>query len=159
LLKIIDKLKAKLLTSKHGAPSGRQKIMLLLSPVLAIALLLAVANAVKKPPQTAANSSKKATAAATAFNGKVNWELPPVIPNNLRDPMLFGSVSSGAGKDAAVGPVVKGIVYSEDNPSAVVGDRIVSAGDTVAGAKVEKINRDSVEFSVGDKKWSQKVEN
>jgi hypothetical protein len=54
--------------------------------------------------------------------------------------------------------VVKGIVYSEDNPCAVVGDRIVSAGDTVGGATVVKINPDSVEFTMGDKNWTQKVE-
>jgi hypothetical protein len=157
LLKIIEQVKAKLLTSKHGAPSGRQKVMLMLSPVLVIVLLLVVFNAVKQSPKTSAKPSKKATAAAVAFEDKINWELPPPIPANLRNPMVFGAVST-TGKEAAAGPVVKGIVYSEDNPCAVVGDRIVSAGDTVAGATVVKIYPDSVEFAIGDKKWTQKVE-
>jgi hypothetical protein len=55
-------------------------------------------------------------------------------------------------------PAVKGIVYSEDNPCAVVGDRIVSAGDVVQGATVVKINPDGVEFTRGDESWTQKVE-
>ena len=155
LFKIIENVKGKLLS---GAKSGKQKAMLLIIPVLAIILLLAVFNAVKKTHRTAVAPAKKA-GAAIASDSRVNWELPPVIPSNLRDPMLFGTISvTTAGKDSAQGPLVKGIVYSDDNPCAVVGDRIVSAGDVVAGAKVEKINRDSVEFSMGDKKWTQKVE-
>lgn len=155
LLKIIEKVKAKLLTSKQGAALGRQKIILLLSPVLAIVLLLVVVNAAKKSPGALVKSSNKATAAV--LDSKINWEIPQPIPANLRNPMVFGSVSTSE-KGTAEGPVVKGIVYSEDNSSAVVGDRIVSVGDTVAGATVVKINPDSVDFAMGDKKWSQKVE-
>ncbi|MGB7582764.1 MAG: hypothetical protein WBL85_10000 [Sedimentisphaerales bacterium] len=155
LLKIIDKVKAKLLTLKHGAASGRQKMMLLLSPVLAIVLLLVVVNAVKTSPGISVKPSNKAV--APVLGSKINWEIPQPIPANLRDPMVFGAVST-SGKGTAEGPAVKGIVYSEDNPSAIVGDRIVSAGDTVAGATIVKINPDSVDFAVGDKKWSQKVE-
>jgi hypothetical protein len=159
LLKIIDKVKAKMLNSKHGTASSRQKMMLLLSPVLAIVLLFVVVNAVKTSPGTSVEPSNKATAAVVApvLGSKISWEIPQPIPANLRNPMVFGAVST-SGKGTAEGPVVKGIVYSEDNPSAIVGDRIVSAGDTVAGATVVKINPDSVDFTVGDKKWSQKVE-
>ena len=157
LLKIIDNVKAKLFSSKHGAPSSRQKMMILLSPVLVIALLLAVMNAAKTAPKKSAKPSMKATAAAAALDGKINWQIPQPIPANLRNPMVFGAVTT-PGKETTEGPVVKGIVYSEDNPCAVVGDRIVSAGDTVAGATVVKINPDSVDFANGDKKWTQKVE-
>ncbi len=158
LLKIIEKVKAKLLNSKHGAVSGRQKIMLLLSPVLAIVLLLVVVNAVKTSPKTSVNPSNKATAAvATSFDSKINWEIPQPIPADLRNPMVFGAISATGGGTAG-GPIVKGIVYSEDKPSAIIGDRIVFAGDTVAGVTVVKINPNSVDFAMGDKKWSQKVE-
>jgi hypothetical protein len=157
ILKIVGKIKAKLFDAAKGPEARRQKLMILLSPVLVIVLLLVVVNAVKKSPNTSAKPSKKATAVALAFDGKINWELPQPIPANLRNPMLFRSVSV-QGKETTEGPVVKGIVYSEDNPCAVVGDRIVSAGDTVAGATVIKINPDSVDFAMGDKKWTQKVE-
>jgi len=158
LLKIIEKVKAKLLTSKQGAASGRQKMTLLLSPVLAIVLLLVVVNAVKNSPKTSVNPSNKTTAAvATSFDSKINWEIPQPIHANLRNPMVFGAISA-TGSGTAGGPAVKGIVYSEDKPSAIIGDRIVSAGDTVAGATIVKINSDSVDFAMGDKKWTQKVE-
>ncbi len=155
LFKIIEKIKTKLLNSKYAPKTPKQKLMLLLAPVLVIILIIVVANSLKKPSKAVAATTKKTTAASDT---KITWEIPAVIPNNLRDPMVFGSVSAATGKDTSGGPVVKGIVYSDDNPCAVVGDRIVSAGDVVAGAKVDKINRDSVEFSMGDKKWTQKVE-
>ena len=158
MLKNIEKVKAKLLNSKHGGASGRQKIMLLFSPVLAIVFLLVVVNAVKNPPKTSVNPSNKTTAAvATSFNSKINWEIPQPIPANLRNPMVFGAVSATESGTAG-GPAVRGIIYSEDKPSAIIGDRIVSAGDTVAGATIVKINPNSVDFAIGDKKWTQKVE-
>jgi hypothetical protein len=157
-LKIWEQVKAKLLTPKRGTSPARQKMMILVMPVLMVVLLLVVVRTIKKPAGTAAKPSKNASAAA-AFSGKINWELPAVIPGNLRNPMVFGSAATSQNKETATSrPVVKGIVYSADNPCAVVGDRIVSVGDTVGDAKVVKINPDSVEFTMGDKTWTQKVE-
>jgi hypothetical protein len=154
-LKIWGQVKAKLLNPKQGASPARQKMMILVAPVLMVVFLLVVVQAIKKSPGTTANSSKKASSAG-AFNGKINWELPAVIPDNLRNPIVLGT--TGQGKGITSGPVVKGIVYSEDKSCAVVGDRVVSAGDTVGGATIIKINPDSVEFTMGDKNWTQKVE-
>jgi len=154
-LKIWNQVKAKLLTPKRGTSSAKHKMVILVAPVLLVVFILVVTQAIKKPAGTTAKPSNKASA-AVAFNGKINWELPAVIPDNLRNPMVFGA--TGQGKETTSGPVVKGIVYSEDNPCAVVGDRIVSAGDTVGGATIVKINPDSVEFTMGDKNWTQKVE-
>ncbi len=157
-LKIWEQVKTKLLTPKRGTSQTKQKIMILAMPVLIVVLLLVVVNAVKKPAGTAAKPSKNATAAVVS-SGKINWEMPAVIPDNLRNPMAFGAAPTAQNKEAVASkPIVKGIVYSADNPCAVVGDRIVSAGDTVGDAKVVKINPDSVEFAMGDKTWTQKVE-
>ena len=154
-LKIWEQVKAKLLNHKQGGSSTRQKVMILVAPVLLVVFLLVAVQTVKKLPSTTAKPLKKASA-AVAFNGKINWELPAVIPDNLRDPMVFGS--TGQGKGTTNGPVVKGIVYSEDKSCAIVGNRVVSAGDIVEGATIVKINPDSVEFTKGDKNWTQKVE-
>ncbi len=154
-LKIWEQVKAKLLTPKRGASPARQKVVILVAPVLMVVFLYVVIQAIKKPPVATVKPSNNAFATA-AFDGKIKWALPAVIPDNLRNPMVFGA--TGQGKETTSGPVVKGIVYSEDNPCAVVGDRIVSAGDTVGGATVVKINPDSVEFTMGDKNWTQKVE-
>jgi hypothetical protein len=52
---------------------------------------------------------------------------------------------------------VKGILYDNDNSSALVNKRIVHEGDRISGATVIKINRDSVEFEVVER-WPRKGE-
>ena len=53
--------------------------------------------------------------------------------------------------------VVKGIVYNQTNPSALIGTEIVHEGDNISGAQVVKIRRDSVEFSFNGTTWQQGV--
>lgn len=54
--------------------------------------------------------------------------------------------------------VVKGIVHSDEIPLAVVGIDTVKGGDIVMGVTVVKINQNSVEFAIGERKWIQEVE-
>ena len=53
--------------------------------------------------------------------------------------------------------IVKGILYTEDNPSVVIGNQIVHEGETIRGVSVIKISQDSVEFEMNGKRWTQKV--
>jgi hypothetical protein len=69
--------------------------------------------------------------------------------------MQAGLSASGQGGNGDL--VVKGIVYSE-HPSAVIGTQIAHQGDKVSGATVIKINKNDVEFEMGDKKWTQEVQ-
>ncbi|MGA1980772.1 MAG: hypothetical protein ABSG99_09485 [Sedimentisphaerales bacterium] len=64
-------------------------------------------------------------------------------------------------KQAVASPkevALKGILYSEDKPSALIGDAIVTEGDIIDGVKVVKIHRDSVEFEKDGEKWTQRTE-
>jgi hypothetical protein len=156
LLKIIQPITAKLLAPKRGVSPAKQKATIVMIALLPLIFVYVFTKTFIIPDKAAAKNAKNTTAvAAVASNGQIEWQLPPVFPENLRDPMVIGAATS---QSEQAGPVVKGIVYSEDNPCAVVGDRIVSAGDIVDGATVVKISPDSVEFAAGDKKWSQKVE-
>jgi hypothetical protein len=159
LLKIWGRISAKFFASKPGGDSRRQKIMILAMPVLLMVFIFVLTRVLRTPASSGPKSTNKSSSSggAVAFDGKIDWELPPLYPETLRDPMVFGNVVVPPQEDTTR-PMVKGIVYSEDNPCAVVGDRIVSAGDVVQGATVVKINRDSVEFAIGDKNWTQKVE-
>ena len=56
----------------------------------------------------------------------------------------------------SVNLAVKGILYNEDNPSAIVNNQIVYEGDKISGATIIKINKDSVEFEV-KKMWPIKT--
>lgn len=157
--KIWEKLKGKLLTVKPGAGVNqtRQKVMVVMIPVLFVVLIVVLTRVLRTPSRPsgiAVNSS--AALSGASFNGKIDWEPPPLYPANLRDPMVFGSTTQS--RENTGRPIVKGIVYSDDNPCAVVGDRIVSVGGVVQGATVVKINPDSVEFARGDEIWTQKVE-
>jgi type II secretory pathway component PulC len=49
------------------------------------------------------------------------------------------------------------IVYSEENATAMVSDRIVHEGDMVDGYKVVKIHRDKVEFEKNGKIFTKQV--
>lgn len=53
--------------------------------------------------------------------------------------------------------VVRSIVYSEENASAMVSDRIVREGDMIDGYKVVKIYRDKVEFEKKGKIFTKHV--
>ena len=53
---------------------------------------------------------------------------------------------------------VKGIVYSDDKPSAIVNGQIVYQGEEVDGAKIVKINRKTVEFMAENTSWTQEVQ-
>jgi len=46
-----------------------------------------------------------------------------------------------------------GILGTPDNPSALINDKIVKVGDVIEGAKVVKINKNSVDMSLQDKKF------
>jgi hypothetical protein len=101
-------------------------------------------------------------ASATAGNGvRIAWTPPEPYPANFRDPMQVGSVSStngGGSVEGFGGFIVKSIVFSADNPTAVINGQIVKVGQTVNGAAVTKINKDSVEFFANGKSWKQQVE-
>ncbi len=156
LLKTWEQIKAKLFASKPGVDSRRQKIMILVMPVLFVVFVTVLTKMLRTPATSGPKPKFAPSGSVVAFNGEIDWELPPLYPETLRDPTVFGAAPQT--QEDTSRPTVKGIVYSEDNPCAVVGDRIVSAGDVVQGATVVKVGPGSVEFAIGDKKWTQKVE-
>ena len=52
---------------------------------------------------------------------------------------------------------VTGILYSEDNPTALIGHQIVHEGDAVDGVSVTKIHKDKVEFANNGRMWTQAI--
>jgi len=153
LLKILRPITDKFLAPQPGVSPLRQKATLVIAAILPLVLIFYLARVFIKPAKTGKKSAKANVAAAV--DSQINWQIPSPLPEYFRDPMVFGSSDQG---QEQTGPIVKGIVFSDDNPCAVIGERIVSVGDTVNGATVVKINSDSVEFTAGDKTWTQKVE-
>lgn len=160
LQKKLEQIKNKLFEPKEGVSPTRQKVMVVLVPVLFVVMVI-VFTQVLKPSSGRATEARtiKPSGAIASSNNKIDWKIPELYPTTLRDPMEFGPVTSTADTQADTGKlIVKGIVYSKDNPSAVIGDEIVYEGDIVSGITIVKINRDSVEFEKDGKKWTQKVQ-
>jgi hypothetical protein len=152
-----QKLSSRLLAPKPGVNPARQKAMMMLVPVLFIVMMVVLFKVFAVAPQRTnkvmASELKAASAAASA---NIDWQIPQPYPTAIRDPMQMGSVASAQAGTGAM--VVKGIVYSVDNPSAIIGTDVVKEGDKISGVTVLKINRDSVEFQLNEKRWTQKVQ-
>jgi len=89
-----------------------------------------------------------------SYKGSVE---PREEPIQTREPRVLAAPEPRAPTGQRPRLVVKGIVYSERNPSALIGTDIVHEGDTISGAQVVRIGRDSVEFSINGRTWRQGV--
>jgi len=91
--------------------------------------------------------------------------LVPLVPSVIApsSEIAGGEVlaeTSSPNSPAVIRPIyepVTGILYSEDRPSAVVGNQILYEGDSIRGMKVVKIHKDRVEFERDGKRWEQAV--
>ena len=92
-----------------------------------------------------------------------NWEKPAPLPANLRnatEPFVkhSGSSETNGISDSTSSLVVKGIVFSQNKPSAIINNEILTEGQIINGVKITKITKDSVEFQMDDKRWTQGVQ-
>jgi hypothetical protein len=160
LQRTLGQIQNRFLAPKAGVSNTRRKVMMILVPVLFIALIFVFIQVFSGPSQKIKGRGKKEAIKADAVisDSKVEWKVPEPYPSTLRDPMQFGPATSPDGQGDASGIVVKGIVYSKENPSAVIGDQILHKGDKVFGVVIVKINENSVEFEVNGKRWTQKVQ-
>lgn len=157
LKKYIEPITGKLLAEKPGVNPAKQKLMLILIPVLFIIMIFAFFTVLKSPARSASKAPKTNKSVSLGESStEIKWSKPEKYSQDLRNPMEFGT--SGTGQHGQGELVVKGILYSPENPSALVFDQIVREGDKILGATVVKINEDSVEFEKDGKKWNQKVQ-
>jgi len=153
-------MKNRLFAPKPGVGAARRKIITVLVPFLFIVIILAIIKAFSVPSRTKAENGQ-GTAANTAASYEIDWKIPAPYSATYRDPMRPGSATFTPTERPQTGKttrlIIKSIVYSEDNPSAVIGSRIVHEGEKILGVTVVKINKDSVEFEADGKKWNQNV--
>ena len=152
-------VKNKLFEARPGVDPTRQKVMVVLVPALAIVLIVALFYVLNDGPGSAAAGETEQSLANTNAGG-IKWEIPEPYPMTLRDPMQIASLSTTQTEEQKPQTgqiVVKSILYSQGNPSAVVGSEIVHQGDIVLGATVVKIDENTVEFEKDGKRWTQEV--
>ncbi len=138
--------------------AARSKKMLMIMPVLLIVFIFAVSRAFKSPASCSATVVNSVGGAneQTNFNGKVNWPVPDLLPENLRDPTQANCSSSNTDNSGDI--IVKGIMYSIDKPAAVINEKIMHQGEEIAGVKIVKINQGNIEFEKDGKRWTQEVQ-
>jgi hypothetical protein len=154
----LKQVKNKLFAPKPGVSTARQRAMIILALALFIVLISMFIRAFSVPSRKMIRTGTLGPAKATAagYDNQADWQIPELYPTKLRDPMQFGSVATQTAE--AGGLIVKGIVYSKDKPSAVIGNQIVHEGDKVLDVVIIKINENSVEFEANNKRWTQKVQ-
>ncbi len=152
-----DDMVEKLAALKPQQFADKQKIKILIVPILAIILIVVLFRNFAGPSKPASQGYASTIAVDVAGTGVVIvWQRPEPYPVYMRDPTQIsaaGSYVAGTGSIA-----VRGIVYSDDKPSAVIGAEIKHEGDMVGEAKILKINNDSVEFTMNGKTWTQRVQ-
>ncbi|MBN1457762.1 MAG: general secretion pathway protein GspB [Sedimentisphaerales bacterium] len=149
----IQKIKDKLFAKGAPLEDPRQRVMAILIPMLSLIFVVVFTkvSGISFPSKASANIVAPSPDIKLVDDIK-NWQIPEPYPKDLRDPMQFGS----AGATASGHPIITGIVYSDD-PTVMINGRIFRQGDEVVGAKIVKINKNSVVFKSGNQEWEQKV--
>ncbi len=153
----------------RGRPKNpRQIAMTVLIPVLAVTLVVLVRRPAGGPAAAEAKVPTEVpkTSAATG-RIEIDWEIPPVYEFTGRDPMRLEAppqVQNLQEYEHPATPVpvhesldLKGVLYSEDRPTAIIGTRVVHEGEQIAGATIIAIERDGVELERDGRRWRLSV--
>jgi len=134
----------------------RQKTTLALMVLLLGVFIYVFAPLLKRPETASIAPAKPLHSAAVAESDiKIEWEIPRKYPKTLRDPM---NISSKKAADSDFENLnIKGIVYSQDNPSVIIGKQILHKNEEIYGVTILDIKKNSVTFNNKDKTWTQKV--
>jgi len=144
---------------KAGASTARQKASIVIFVVMSVILVLVLARPYYNSRGNPAGTEIAAPVSVggpKVTNIEIDWQDPPVYPPYLRDPMDADSKAPVIEKSNTL--VVRGIVYSEDDPAALIDQKLYRVGDTVRGATIVNIQRDSVAFEKDGKTWKQEVQ-
>ncbi len=157
--KIPRRRKDKLFAPKASVSSSRQKTGIILFVLLSMALVIVLARPyyTSRRNTTSRNARPENAVTSTMANIKIDWPVPPVYSETLRDPMELGSRRQMR-IETTNGLVVRGISYSEDRKYAVIGTQTVQEGDVIRGTTIVEISPNSVVFEKDGKKWSQEVQ-
>jgi len=161
-----DQLKKIAAGGSGGKIDGRQKKMAVLMAFLTVmfaGVLFVSLNGLGQKKTTPPEPSPEPVADVPAKIQSISqWQMPEALPSELRDPVqpVIARIEVTVPDDQTVAGgtlTVTGIVYSQNNPSAIVNGEFVRLGDTISGATVVTINRKSIEFEKDGERWEQQV--
>lgn len=161
-----QQIKQRIMPKNAGAGDTKQKVMVILIPILFIIMIFMFRQVLSKSPKKTKASTNNDTSAHVAQNNdEIDWQIPEQIPTGLRDPIKPSSRTTSSiitqTDSNSISNLdmlsVRGIIYSHDKPSAVIGDQIVHLNDKIDDATVVEIERDYVIFEKDGKRWMKKV--
>ncbi len=159
-----QQIKGKLFREEPGVNNTKQKIMIILIPVLFIIMIFMFRQVLSKAPRETKGSTNddSPVAKTVGSDSEIDWRIPEPIPMKMRDPIKPGVVTVIPNTEQTdsnnTGMLsVRGILYSQDKPSAVIGDKIVHLNDKIDNATIVQIDRDFVVFEKDGKRWMKKV--
>jgi hypothetical protein len=160
-----QQIKGKLFKQEQGVSNTRQKVMVILIPILFIIMIFMFRQVLSKAPQETEGSTNDdaSVIAGVRSDSEIDWRIPEPIPMQIRDPIKPGvkTVVPNAGQTDSNNDIgilsVRGILYSQDKPSAIIGNKIVHLNDKIDNATIVHIDRDFVVFEKDGKRWTKKV--
>jgi hypothetical protein len=171
----LQQIKDKLLPAGEDGRSSKDRVMVLLIPILAIVMIFMFRQVLHKSPGKAKGAGEKDKAALVeaAPSEEIIWNIPEPLPVVDRNPLKLpepeepenpdkseaanARQGTTAGNTQTTSLQIRDIVYSEDKATALVGNQIVRAGSRIDDVTIVKINRDSVELERNGETWVQKV--
>lgn len=162
-----SKIRKTVLGSTGGAMDAKQKKMVgligILSVVFGAVMFTTLGGVGKSQAQAGQNQAATVSLAGSAHKAVQDWVHPQPLPADLRDATLPYATHSAEnnGEVAHADPsglTVKGILFSNNKPSAIINSKIVTEGQMINGVQVVKITKESVEFQANEKRWTQTVQ-
>lgn len=151
--------------SADADAARRQKTMTALVGILSVVFIGVMVVSLGGIGQSGAAPVKKDEAVAEPKISRFDpesWVFPEPLPSQMRNPLVIPKPQTLPEDPLAVvnTPMlaVRGIVYSDTKPTAIIGDQVAVEGQTLYGTTVVKISRDSVEFEKDGKRWIQHVQ-
>lgn len=161
------KLKTGFMGKESEPGAVRQKVMVIMIPVLFIIMVFMFRQVLTKTPEKTkgqTGNDKKTVSVNKPSNRNLDWQIPEPLPATMRDPVRIREKAPDitGQQTATVEPEeenidVKSIVYSTDKPSVVIGNKIVYSNQTVNGVTVVDIHKDYVELEKDGKRWTQTI--
>jgi hypothetical protein len=176
----LQQIKEKLIPSEEEGGRAKDRLMVMLVPILAIVMIFTFRHVLQKSPdQTSAAKKKDEKVVAAAMSSEeIEWKIPEPLPIMTRDPLQLPQQNETENPDEDADQMntaqdtvttaakirdgiinVRDIVYSEQKASALIGDRIVYAGSKIDDVTIVRIDRDSVELESNGETWIQRVRN
>ncbi len=163
-----QQIKHRIFPENKGTGDSRQKVMVILIPILFIIMIFMFRQVLSKAPRKTKGATNDNASVVTTVHSdnEIDWQIPEQIPMGLRDPikpssrtaMPIAMQTDPNGISSSLDMLsVRGILYSHDKPSAVIGNRIVHLNDKIDDATVVEIERDFVIFEKDGKRWMKKV--